>query len=107
MKRAWGGCSIRVSKAGEVQLETRFVWIPGYETLSIPSKGFVLINDVEDLFDAGSDEDVYLLDSNGGLINGLATSTALSVDGDSSSSVCTIDQEGDTPTPGESNQCTP
>ena len=102
-----GGCSIRVSKAGEVQLETRFVWIPGYETLSIPSKGFVLINDVEDLFDAGSDEDVYLLDSNGGLINGLATSTALSVDGDSSSSVCTIDQEGDTPTPGESNQCTP
>ena len=96
-----------MSDAGEVQLETKLVWVAGYENLSIPAKGFALINDVEDLFDAGSQEDVYLLNDGGGLINSLKTSTALSVDGDSLSSVCTIDQEGNTPTPGQANQCTP
>lgn len=102
-----GGCTIRVTKDGVVQLETKLVWVAGYETLAIPAGGFALIDNVEDLFDAGAQEDVFLLNAQGELINSLKTSTALSVDGDLLSSPCTIDQVGDTPTPGLENQCTP
>ncbi len=100
-----GGCSIRVVKSGEIQLETKFAWVAGYEALVVPPRGFVLIDDVEDLFKAGRAEDVVLVDVDNEPINSLTTSTALSVDGDLTSSMCTIGQSSNTPTPGQPNAC--
>jgi hypothetical protein len=99
------GCFIQVSDGGAVKLETQIAWVRGYESLTLEAGGYWVVDDVEALFDAGDNELVYLLNRDREAINGLTTSSALSVDGDSESSACAIDEDPATPTPGSANSC--
>ena len=99
------GCYIRVVDQGELQLQTLVGWIPGYEAATVEPGGFWLLSGVPTLFNAGKDEVVSLLDADQSAINSLVTSSALSIDGDSESTTCRIDDGTVTPTPGATNSC--
>ena len=99
------GCFIQVSDSGAVKLETQIAWVRGYESITLEPGGYWVVDDVEALFDAGDNELVYLLTRDREAINSLTTSSALSVDGDTESSACAIDEAPATPTPGSANSC--
>ena len=75
------------------------------EDLQLAPGAYLVINDVEELFDAGNDEFVSLLDENEEALNSLTTSSALAVDGDPQSDACAIDEGTSAASPGSTNQC--
>jgi hypothetical protein len=99
------GCSIQVSESGSVQSKTLIAHIKDMEDLELAPGAYLVINDVEELFDAGNDEFVSLLDESQEALNSLTTSSALAVDGDPQSDACAIDEGTSAASPGSTNQC--
>ena len=76
--------------------------VSGFETATIAANGYFVINDNDALMDAGNDNTVSLIGDDGTtVVNSLVTSSAFNTDTES----CTIDEDGDTPTPGAANVC--
>ncbi|MBT6178634.1 MAG: hypothetical protein HOI23_15415 [Deltaproteobacteria bacterium] len=99
------GCSIQVSEGGSMQSKTLIAHIKDMENLELSPGAYLVINDVEELFDAGNDAFVSLLGENEEAINSLTTSSALSVDGDPQSDACSIDEGTSAASPSSTNQC--
>lgn len=99
------GCSIQVTKEGSLQSKMTIAHIPGMEDLQLEPGAYLVFDDIEELFDAGNDEFVSLLNRNDEAINSLTTSSGLSVDGDTASTACAIDEGVSTPSPGSTNEC--
>ena len=99
------GCSIQVTKDGSIESQMMIAHVPNMEDLQLEPGAFMLVDNIRTLFKAANDEIVSLLDTNGEAMNSLTTSSALSSDGDPSSSACAIDEGTNTPTPGATNQC--
>ncbi len=99
-------CFIRISDEGVEEMTVQFAAVSGYENITIAPHDYLLVDDTAELFDAGNNHLIELLTSDGTtLINHLTTSEALVTDGDTSSGTCSIDETGDIPTPGTTNQC--
>lgn len=99
------GCSIQVTEGGAMQSKTLIAHIKEMENLQLAPGAYLVINDVEELFDAGNDAFVSLLNEGEEAINSLTTSSALAVDGDPQSDACAIDEGTSTASPGTTNQC--
>ena len=98
------GCHLKILEDDDsVRLElVQLASVSGFETVSIAANGYFVINDNDALIDAGNDNTVFLYGDDGTtLINSLVTSSAYQTETES----CSIDEAGDTPTPGAANIC--
>lgn len=76
--------------------------VRGLEFATVPAGGFLVIDDHKPLVDMADDNRVELLAVDGEtLVNGLVTSSAYQ----EGQEACSIDEPGDSPTPGASNVC--
>ena len=75
--------------------------VRAYVVATIPAGGFLLIDNDETLVNMANDNTVELLDQDTQLRNRLTSSSAFNEAGDA----CSIDEEGDHPTPGAANRC--
>lgn len=99
------GCSIQVAKDGALVSKMRITHVPGFENLELEPGGYLLFDDIEELFDARNDSFVSLIGTNDEAINSMTASAALSTDGDVDSDTCPIDEGVSEPSPGSANLC--